>query len=199
VAGRSGSTGLGSPGVPGVAETECTFAEHYDVRVTYEVRLIVCKGCHCATKSFVIFDLVAGTTGLEPATSAVTVSLKPVTYRNNGQWVAPLDPKRNVEESILWPYCAHIVGPICYRDLCRPAASAFALKLRCFPAKMLPMKWPLTDARQCIGDFALIESTTDLDGVFVTDQRYCVPNSADRKATDPPMMVRTLCVAGRGA
>ena len=49
---------------------------------------------------------MAGTTGLEPATSAVTVSLKPVTYRNAGQWVAPIGPKRYTEEPLLCPCCA---------------------------------------------------------------------------------------------
>ena len=51
-------------------------------------------------------ECMAGTTGLEPATSAVTVSLKPVTYRNAGQWVAPIGPKRYTEELLLCPCCA---------------------------------------------------------------------------------------------
>ena len=59
--------------------------------------------CH---KPFLFFRFMAGTTGLEPATSAVTVSLKPVTYRNAGQWVAPIGPKRHTEESLLCPSCA---------------------------------------------------------------------------------------------
>jgi hypothetical protein len=62
--------------------------------------------CHYATKPFILLCLVAGTTGLEPATSAVTVSLKPVTYRNAGQWVAPIGPKRHTEEPLLCPCCA---------------------------------------------------------------------------------------------
>ena len=52
------------------------------------------------------FRMMAGTTGLEPATSAVTVSLKPVTYRNAGQWVAPFGANRHTEEPLLWPYRA---------------------------------------------------------------------------------------------
>jgi len=48
-------------------------------------------------------ECMAGTTGLEPATSAVTVSPKPVTYRNAGQWMAPLEAKRNTWEPLLWP------------------------------------------------------------------------------------------------
>jgi len=51
--------------------------------------------------------MMAGTTGLEPATSAVTVSPKPVTSRNNGQWMAPLEAKRNTRERLSWPYCVH--------------------------------------------------------------------------------------------
>jgi hypothetical protein len=46
---------------------------------------------------------MAGTTGLEPATSAVTVSQNPVTYRNNGQWMAPFSAIRHTEEQLLWP------------------------------------------------------------------------------------------------
>ena len=56
------------------------------------------------------FRFMAGTTGLEPATSAVTVSQIPVTYRNYGQWVAPIDRKRHTEEQLLCPYCAQISG-----------------------------------------------------------------------------------------
>ncbi len=65
---------------------------------------------------------MAGTTGLEPATSAVTVSLKPVTYRNAGQWMAPFGAKRHTEEPLLWPYCALNFDRKSARDLCRPAA-----------------------------------------------------------------------------
>ena len=65
---------------------------------------------------------MAGTTGLEPATSAVTVSQNLVTYRNAGQWMAPIRPKRNTEEPLLWSYCALDFGPKSARDLCRPAA-----------------------------------------------------------------------------
>ncbi len=60
----------------------------------------------CSHKLLHFVSLVAGTTGLEPATSAVTVSLKPVTYRNAGQWVAPIGPKRYTEEPLLCPCCA---------------------------------------------------------------------------------------------
>jgi hypothetical protein len=35
---------------------------------------------------------MAGTTGLEPATSAVTVRKKPVTNRNQGQRTTPVAP-----------------------------------------------------------------------------------------------------------
>ena len=61
----------------------------------------------CAKKTLVsLLFSMAGTTGLEPATSAVTVSLKPVTYRNAGQWVAPFGANRHTEEPLLWPCCA---------------------------------------------------------------------------------------------
>ena len=49
---------------------------------------------------------MAGTTGLEPATSAVTVNQNPVTYRNNGQWMAPFSAIRHAEAQLLWPYRA---------------------------------------------------------------------------------------------
>jgi hypothetical protein len=65
---------------------------------------------------------MAGTTGLEPATSAVTVSLKPVTYRNNGQWMAPFSANRHTEEQLLWPYCVLDFDLIYPLDLCRSAA-----------------------------------------------------------------------------
>lgn len=60
-------------------------------------------GCHYATKPIISLGLLAGTTGLEPGTSAVTVSLKPVTYSNAGQRVAPIGPKRNTKEPLLCP------------------------------------------------------------------------------------------------
>jgi hypothetical protein len=65
---------------------------------------------------------MAGTTGLEPATSAVTVSQNPVTYRNNGQWMAPFSAIRHTKEQLSWPYCAHDFDLIYPLDLCRPAA-----------------------------------------------------------------------------
>jgi hypothetical protein len=45
--------------------------------------------CH---KPFIFIWFMAGTTGLEPATSAVTVSGKRVTNRNQGQRTTPVAP-----------------------------------------------------------------------------------------------------------
>jgi hypothetical protein len=55
---------------------------------------------HTSRKSL---ECMAGTTGLEPATSAVTVSQNPITYRNNGQWMAPFSANRHTGEQLLWP------------------------------------------------------------------------------------------------
>jgi hypothetical protein len=43
---------------------------------------------------------------------AVTVSPKPVTYRNAGQWMAPLEAKRHIWEPLLLPYRAIVFGLI---------------------------------------------------------------------------------------
>ena len=59
-----------------------------------------------AIRPVTLVECMAGTTGLEPATSAVTVSQNPVTYRNNGQWMAPFSADRNTEEQLLCPYRA---------------------------------------------------------------------------------------------
>ena len=50
---------------------------------------------------------MAGTTGLEPATSAVTVSVKLVTLSNQTARMAPFDALRYPWECLLCPYCAH--------------------------------------------------------------------------------------------
>ena len=68
---------------------------------------------------------MAGTTGLEPATSAVTVSQISVTYRNYGQWVAPIDRKRHTKEQLLCPYCGLNSELNSDQDLCLPAASVW--------------------------------------------------------------------------
>jgi hypothetical protein len=65
---------------------------------------------------------MAGTTGLEPATSAVTVNRNPVTYSNNGQWMAPFSANRHTKEQLSWPYRALDFDLIYPQDLCRPAA-----------------------------------------------------------------------------
>ena len=49
---------------------------------------------------------MAGTTGLEPATSAVTVSVKLVTLSNQTARMAPFDALRHPWECLLCPYCA---------------------------------------------------------------------------------------------
>ena len=49
---------------------------------------------------------MAGTTGLEPATSAVTVSVKLVTLSNQTARMAPFDALRHPWERLLCPYCA---------------------------------------------------------------------------------------------
>jgi hypothetical protein len=68
-----------------------TFKENFDFAT-----------CH---KPFIFFRFMAGTTGLEPATSAVTVSQIHVTYRNYGQRVAPIVRKRHTKEPLVCPYC----------------------------------------------------------------------------------------------
>ena len=65
---------------------------------------------------------MAGTTGLEPATSAVTVSQNPVTCWNNKQRMAPIRAIRHTKEPLLCPYCVLIFDSKSPRDLCRPAA-----------------------------------------------------------------------------
>ncbi len=56
--------------------------------------------CH---KPFIVLGLVAGTTGLEPATSAVTVSHPTVTHWNQEARMAALSTLRNPWEPLLHP------------------------------------------------------------------------------------------------
>ena len=58
---------------------------------------------------------MAGTTGLEPATSAVTVNRECVTYRNQEARMARFSSLRPPWERLLWTYCAHDLCPV---DLC---------------------------------------------------------------------------------
>ena len=52
--------------------------------------------CHCQCRlNLDLLDSMAGTTGLEPATSAVTANQKPVTYWNQGERMAPFSALRN--------------------------------------------------------------------------------------------------------
>jgi len=62
---------------------------------------------------------MAGTTGLEPATSAVTVSVKTVTLGIQTARMARFGALKNPGERLLCPYCAHALFgrplPICGR------------------------------------------------------------------------------------
>jgi hypothetical protein len=55
---------------------------------------------------------MAGTTGLEPATSAVTASWKAVTYRNQGERMATFGALRHSEELLLDPYWTLDLCPV---------------------------------------------------------------------------------------
>src|ERR1700678_923433 len=58
---------------------------------------------------------MAGTTGLEPATSAVTAKRKVVTYRKQASRMASFGAVRNDREPISNPYQTHYLCPV---DLC---------------------------------------------------------------------------------
>jgi hypothetical protein len=58
---------------------------------------------------------MAGTTGLEPATSAVTVSQKPVTYWNQEARMATQSTLRNPWKPLLHPQPTQV---LCPRNLC---------------------------------------------------------------------------------
>jgi hypothetical protein len=58
---------------------------------------------------------MAGTTGLEPATSAVTANWKSVTHWNQGERMAIFGALRHSEELLLDPYWTH---DLCPANLC---------------------------------------------------------------------------------
>ena len=58
---------------------------------------------------------VAGTTGLEPATSAVTVNWKRVTYRNQEARMARFGSLRHPWQHLMYPYRTYDLCPV---DLC---------------------------------------------------------------------------------
>jgi hypothetical protein len=58
---------------------------------------------------------MAGTTGLEPATSAVTAKRKVVTYRKHASRMASFGAVRNDQEPLSNPYQTHDLCPV---DLC---------------------------------------------------------------------------------
>ncbi len=60
-------------------------------------------------------ECMAGTTGLEPATSAVTVSHTTVTHWNQEARMATLSTLRNLWEPVLHPQQTHDLCPV---DLC---------------------------------------------------------------------------------
>ena len=60
-------------------------------------------------------ESMAGTTGLEPATSAVTAERKLVTYWNQGERMAPFSALRNPWKPLVCPYRARDLCPV---DLC---------------------------------------------------------------------------------
>jgi hypothetical protein len=62
-----------------------------------------------------LFRIMAGTTGLEPATSAVTVKRKRVTNRKQGATDDSFSALRNPSEFLLHPYQTH---DLCPDDLC---------------------------------------------------------------------------------
>jgi len=61
-------------------------------------------------------ECMAGTTGLEPATSAVTAHGKVVTNRKQASRMAPFGAQRHGWEPLMCPYCTHV---LCPNDLCR--------------------------------------------------------------------------------
>jgi hypothetical protein len=58
------------------------------------------------------FECVAGTTGLEPATSAVTAKRKVVTYRKQASRMASFGAVRNDWEPLSNPYQTHDLCPV---------------------------------------------------------------------------------------
>ena len=62
-----------------------------------------------------LLECVAGTTGLEPATSAVTAKRKVVTYRKQASRMASFGAVRNDREPLSNPYQTHDLCPL---DLC---------------------------------------------------------------------------------
>ena len=69
---------------------------------------------------------MAGTTGLEPATSAVTAKRKRVTNRKQGATDDIFSALRNPWELLLHPYRTH---DLCPADLCLTADLLFELKI----------------------------------------------------------------------
>src|SRR5579884_525750 len=66
-------------------------------------------------RGLTVLFCMAGTTGLEPATSAVTVNRECVTYSNQEARMARFSSLRHPWERLLWTYCAHDLCPV---DLC---------------------------------------------------------------------------------
>src|SRR5450631_219163 len=72
---------------------------------------------------------MAGTTGLEPATSAATAKRKVVTYRKQASRMASFGAVRNDREPLSNPYQTHDLCPV---DLC-PALDLLAISIRPLP------------------------------------------------------------------
>src|SRR5260370_39286733 len=71
--------------------------------------------CRCHIRSIRTVSLVecrAGTTGLEPATSAVTAKRKVVTYRNHASRMASFGAVRYDREPLSNPYQSHDLCPV---------------------------------------------------------------------------------------
>jgi hypothetical protein len=81
-------------------------------------------GCQSFRKSF---GMMAGTTGLEPATSAVTAKRKVVTYRKHASRMASFRAMRNDRELLSNPYQTCDLCPI---DLCLRAVGAVGCSIR---------------------------------------------------------------------
>jgi hypothetical protein len=65
-----------------------------------------------AVPSLSLLECMAGTTGLEPATSAVTENQRQVTHWNQGERMAPFSALRNGWQPLLHPYRTHDLCPV---------------------------------------------------------------------------------------